>query len=227
LASHAHAAPGEGGHARNTGAYDDAGSPEEISRRKFMANATITISGLIGLGLAIPIVGSLIPDVGAGGATWTALDETGWKELQTATDKAVQISFNLSTKDAYLPTESTPESVWGIKVKDPAKFKAVRTDLFAPDGKPDVPYQIMTMGFVIFSPICPHLGCRYNYDATANKFACPCHGSQFDHDGAHIAGPAARGLDPLPLREQTGKAEIEWIRYKPTVPDRIVVSYSN
>jgi Rieske Fe-S protein len=80
---------------------------------------------------------------------------------------------------------------------------------------------------VIFSPICPHLGCRYNYDANANKFACPCHGSQFDNQGKHIAGPAARGLDPLPLRAQSGKAEIEWIRYQPTIPDRIVVSYSN
>ena len=225
MASHAHAAPGEGGHSRILSAYDE-GTPEEISRRKFMANATITIGGLIGLGLAIPIVGSLIPDVGAGGATWTALDEAGWKQLQTATDKAVQISFNLSTKDAYLPTENTPESVWGIKVNDPSKFKTDRADLF-PGGKDSLPYQIMTMGFVIFSPICPHLGCRYNYDASANKFACPCHGSQFDNLGNHIAGPAARGLDPLPLREQSGKAEIEWIRYKPTIPDRIVVSYSN
>jgi len=227
LASHAHASPGEGAHSRITGGYDDAGSPEEISRRKFMANATITIGGLIGLGLAIPIVGSLIPDVGAGGATWTPLDEAGWKELQTATDKAVHINFNLSTKDAYLPTENAPESVWGIKVKDPSKFKADRSDLYLPDGKDSLPYQIVTMGFVIFSPICPHLGCRYNYDSDANKFACPCHGSQFDNLGKHIAGPAARGLDPLPLREQSGKAQIEWIRYQPTVPDRIVVSYSN
>jgi Rieske Fe-S protein len=209
-------------------AYDDAGAaPEEISRRKFMANATITIGGLIGLGLAIPIVGALIPDVGAGGATWTALDETGWKQLQTATDKAVQISFNLSAKDAYLPTQSMQEYVWGIKVNDPSKFKADPPDLFGPGGKDTLPYQIVTMGFVMFSPICPHLGCHYNYDSSANKFACPCHGSQFDNEGKHIAGPAARGLDPLPLREQSGKAEIEWIRYKPTIPDRIVVSYSN
>lgn len=226
MASHAHASPQEGGHDRILSAYDDDATPEAISRRKFMANATITISGLIGLGLAIPIVGALIPDVGAGGATWTALDEAGWKDLQTATDKAVQINFNLSAKDAYLPTQSTPESVWGIKVNDPSKFRADRADLF-PAGKDSLPYQIVTMGFVIFSPICPHLGCRYNYDATANKFACPCHGSQFDNDGNHIAGPAARGLDPLPLREQSGKAEIEWIRYQPTIPDRIVVSYTS
>jgi len=224
LSTHAHAQPGESGHAAGRAEPQTA---EEITRRRFMANATITIGGVIGLVLAIPIVGSLIPDVGAGGATWTLLDAAGWKELQSATDKAVKIDFNLRTKDAYLPMQSVPESVWGIKVKDVAKFKAARTDLFTPAGKDELPYEIVTMGFVLFSPICPHLGCRYNYDSDSNKFLCPCHGSQFDELGAHIAGPAARGLDPLPLREQSGGAQVEWIRYKATIPDRIVVSYSS
>ena len=225
MASHAHA-PREGGHPGLLGSYHETDTHEEITRRTFMANATITISGLIGLGLAIPIVGALIPDVGGGGATWTPLDEAGWKELQTATDKAVKIDFNLKTKDAYLPEQSLPESVWGIKIKDVSKFAQARPDLF-PGGKDNLPYHVVNLGFVIFSPICPHLGCRYNYDSTANKFACPCHGSQFDEQGAHIAGPAARGLDPLPLREQSGLAQVEWIRYKPTIPDRIVVSYTS
>lgn len=207
--------------------YDDAQSAEEISRRTFMANATLTVGGLIGLALAIPIVGSLVPDVGAGGATWTPLDEAGWKQLQTATDKAVKIDFKLTTKDAYLPEQSMPESVWGVKVKNQAAFVKARPDLFTAAGKDTLPYSIVNLGFVLFSPICPHLGCRYNYDPSANKFACPCHGSQFTYDGTHIAGPAARGLDPLPLREQSGAAQVEWIRYKPTVPDRIVVSYSS
>jgi menaquinol-cytochrome c reductase iron-sulfur subunit len=225
LSTHAHA-PQEGGHPRILGAHDEPETHEEITRRKFMANATITIGGLIGLALAIPIVGALIPDVGGGGASWTALDEAGWKELQSATDKAIKIDFNLKTKDSYLPEQALPESVWGIKVKDPSKFEAARPDLF-PGGKDSLPYPVVNLGFVIFSPICPHLGCRYNYDADANKFACPCHGSQFNSQGAHIAGPAARGLDPLPLREQSGQAEIEWIRYKPTIPDRLVVSYTS
>lgn len=227
MASHAHASPQEGGHDRILSAYDDDATPEAISRRKFMANATIAISGLIGLGLAIPIVGSLIPDVGSGGATWTPLDAAGWKELQTATDKAVKIDIVLKSKDAYLPTQSSPQSVWGIKVKDPAKFQADRPDLFGPGGKDTLPYEIVNMGFVIFSPICPHLGCFYQYNMDANQFQCPCHGSVYDHDGAHLRGPAARGLDPLPLREQTGVAQIEWIRYAPTVPDRLVVSYTS
>lgn len=207
-------------------AYDDPGTHEEITRRTFMANATIAIGGLIGLGLAIPIVGSLIPDVGSGGATWTPLDEAGWKQLQSATDKAVKIDILLKSKDAYLPEESAPQSVWGIKVKDQAKFIAARPDLFK-NGKDTLPYPVVNLGFAIFSPICPHLGCFFQYNADANKFQCPCHGSQFDHDGGHIAGPAARGLDPLPLREQSGVAQIEWIRYQPTVPDRLVISYTS
>ncbi len=225
--SHAQAPPAQTGHPRIHSAYTEPESAEELTRRTFMANATLAIGGVIGLGLVIPILGSLIPDVGAGGASWTPLDAAGWDELQKATDKAVQININLRAKDAYLPMQAASESVWGVKVKDVSKFKATRTDLFTPAGKDELPYEIVTLGFVIFSPICPHLGCHYNYDATANKFACPCHGSQFDDAGAHIAGPAARGLDPLPLREQSGKAQVEWIRYKPTIPDRIVVSYTD
>ncbi len=189
-----------------------------------MANATLAIGGAISLVLAIPIVGSLIPDVGAGSGSWSPLDQTEWKQLQASTNTPVKIDFLLKSKDAYLPEQNLPEAVWGIKTS-PAKFMKERPNLYTPSGK--LPYEIVTMGFVIFSPICPHLGCRYNYDATAKIFACPCHGSQFDHDGKHIAGPAARGLDPLPLREQNGQAEVTWIRYQPTIPDRIVVSYSN
>jgi menaquinol-cytochrome c reductase iron-sulfur subunit len=226
LATHAQVPSGGASHPQALSAYDLPGTYEEISRRKFMANATLTISGLIGLGLAIPIVGSLVPDVGSDGATWTGLDEAGWNELQAATNTPVQIDIKLTTKDAYLPEQGAPESVYGIKVKDPSKFRMDRSDIFV-NGKDTLPYGVANLGFVIFSPICPHLGCRYQWKAELNRFACPCHGSQFDRDGAHIAGPAARGLDPLPLREQSGKAEVEWIRFQPTVPSRIVISYTS
>ena len=214
------------GHPPVHSAYDEPVSGEEMSRMKFMATATLAIGGLVTLGLGIPIVGSLLPPQGGGGASWTALDPKGWSDLQSATDKAVQITINLRGKDAYLPEQSESESVWGIKIKDISKFKTARPDLFT-NGKDTLPYPVVNLGFVLFSPICPHLGCHYQYNADANKFQCPCHGSQFDNEGAHIAGPADRGLDPLPLREQSGKAEVEWIRYQPTIPDRIVVSYTS
>ncbi len=86
-------------------------------------------------------------------------------------------------------------------------------------------YPVVNMGFVVFSPICPHLGCYYNWSDAQNRFMCPCHGSQYTLDGTHVAGPAPRGLDPLPLREQSGAAEVTWIIYQSNTPQRIVVSY--
>jgi Rieske Fe-S protein len=208
---------------RGASAYDDPGTPEEITRRTFMANATLTLSGIIGLGLAIPIVGSLLPKTGAGSGSWATLDEKGWQGLQAATDTPVKIDFTLTGKDAYLPEQQSPESVWGIK-PSLEKFKKLRPDIYE-NPKGAVPYPAVTMGFALLSPICPHLGCRFDWNDGAHKFLCPCHGSQFSNEGEHLAGPAARGLDPLPLREQSGKAEVTWIRYAPTIPDRIVVSY--
>ena len=190
-----------------------------------MANATTVVGGLIGLGLVIPIVGSLIPQAGKSAGTWSPLTADEVKSLQTATDKPVKLTFAMKTKDSYLPEEELQQYVWGIKVTDPSKFKAARADLF--DSKAaSVPYDVINMNFVIFSPICPHLGCQFQWSGDQNRFACPCHGSQFNLDGEHLAGPAPRGLDPLPFKEENGTAQVQWIRYKASVPDRIVISYT-
>jgi Rieske Fe-S protein len=214
----------KGSHGSFPSAYDDPGTPEEISRRTFMANAVTVMSGIIGVSLAIPIVGSLLPSKSGSDGNWSPLTASELDSLQKATSTPVKMSFTLKYKDGYLPEQSADEYVWGIKV-DQDKFVKARPDIFDAAGKADVDYPVVNMGFVIFSPICPHLGCRFLWDASGNKFACPCHGSQYDFDGAHIAGPAPRGLDPLPFQEKSGAAEVTWIEYKASVPQRIVVSY--
>jgi menaquinol-cytochrome c reductase iron-sulfur subunit len=197
----------------------------EVSRRTFMANATIAIGGIVGVVLAIPIVGSLLPPKNSATGSWAPLSAQELDALRKATEKPVKISFTLKYADGYLPEQAAQEYSWGIKV-DPAKFRAARPDIFdEPGGKPDVPYDVVTMGFVIFSPICPHLGCYYAWNDAQNRFMCPCHGSQYTFNGAHVAGPAPRGLDPLPLRERNGTAEVTWIVYQSNTPQRIVVSY--
>ncbi|MEO1621737.1 MAG: Rieske 2Fe-2S domain-containing protein [Cyanobacteria bacterium J06632_3] len=45
------------------------------------------------------------------------------------------------------------------------------------------------------SAVCTHLGCIVGWDADAREFACPCHGSRFDADGAVTRGPAGRSLE--------------------------------
>ncbi|MHB8145713.1 MAG: Rieske 2Fe-2S domain-containing protein, partial [Vulcanimicrobiaceae bacterium] len=207
-------------------AYDDPGTAEEMTRRTFMANATLAIGGVIGLGLAIPIVGSLLPSDATAAGNFSPLTAAELTQLQTATSKPVKLTFQLKAKDSYLPEQSSEEYVWGIKV-DPVKFEAKRPNLFKKGDPAGVGYEVVNLSFVILSPICPHLGCRFDWNVSANKFLCPCHGSQFNFDGEHLAGPAPRGLDPLPLREQSGVAEIMWVRYKSAVPDRIVISYQS
>ncbi|HUN29519.1 MAG TPA: ubiquinol-cytochrome c reductase iron-sulfur subunit [Alphaproteobacteria bacterium] len=209
-------------------AYDDPGTPEEISRRSFMANATLVIGGIVGLGLVIPIVGSLIPQGASSKGTWAPLTADEFKSLQEATNKPVKLDFALKSKDSYLPEQSSSEYVWGIKT-DKQKFESARTDLPTSGTLPysDGSYDVVNMNFVILSPICPHLGCRPVWNDQATRFQCPCHGSQFNFDGEHVAGPAPRGMDPLPLREQSGVAEIMWIRYESGVPNRVIISYQS
>jgi menaquinol-cytochrome c reductase iron-sulfur subunit len=208
------------GHAE---AYKDDGTPQEQSRRTFMVNAVVAMSGVIGLTIAVPVLGSLLPAADALSSNWSALTPDEFAALQKATEKPTKITFAVKTKDGYLPEADDEQFVWAIKTT-PEKFKAARPELF--EGADKLPYDAVTMGFVLFSPICPHLGCRYTWSDAANKFACPCHGSTYDSLGAHTAGPALRGLDPLPMREQSGKAEVTWIVYENNTPHHIILSYT-
>ncbi len=203
--------------------YEDDGTPEEQTRRKFMANSVVVLGGVIGLVLAVPLAASLIPGADAAKANASPLTDDEYKQLQTATDKPIKVTFLKKNKDGYLPESADEQFVWAVKT-DEAKLKAARPALFA--GEEKLPYPVINMGFVLFSPICPHLGCRFNWSEDLKKFACPCHGSQFTNLGEHTAGPALRGLDPLPLEEKSGKAEITWITYKNNEPGHIVLSYS-
>jgi menaquinol-cytochrome c reductase iron-sulfur subunit len=201
-------------------AYKDPGTPEEQSRRTFMVNAVLALGGVISLGLVIPLVDSLIPAADAVGNAWSPLTPDEWTALQKATDKPIKVSFTLHEVDGYLPPEDNEEFVWAIKMTD-ADFKAKRPELF--ESSATLPYPAVNLGFTIFSPICPHLGCRFSWVDAQSKFICPCHGSEFSNVGEHEAGPAPRGLDPLPLRETNGKAELTWIEYKQNTPDHIVL----
>ena len=50
-------------------------------------------------------------------------------------------------------------------------------------------------GFFALSAKCTHLGCTPRWQASENKFKCPCHGSGFFKTGLNFEGPAPRPLD--------------------------------
>ncbi|MCU0489563.1 MAG: Rieske 2Fe-2S domain-containing protein [Anaerolineales bacterium] len=55
-------------------------------------------------------------------------------------------------------------------------------------------------GVTAIYKVCTHLGCLYGWSDQADRFVCPCHGSQFTKDGKFIAGPAPRSLDRFPIQ---------------------------
>lgn len=42
--------------------------------------------------------------------------------------------------------------------------------------------------------VCTHLGCVVPWNASENKFICPCHGSQYNDQGKVVRGPAPLSL---------------------------------
>lgn len=60
------------------------------------------------------------------------------------------------------------------------------------------PYYILTKDggikdFAINS-VCTHLGCVVPWAPSANRFVCPCHGSNYDENGMVVRGPAPLSL---------------------------------
>ena len=83
----------------------------------------------------------------------------------------------------------------------PSKKIRVQLPDALPDGEPFVPagrsvavYRQAGQVYAI-STVCTHLGCIVK--ASATGFTCPCHGSEFEGDGAVRKGPAPRPLDWL------------------------------
>ncbi len=71
-------------------------------------------------------------------------------------------------------------------------------------------------GIRALSATCPHLGCGIQVRSDGVPgFGCPCHDSRFRPDGELEKGPAARGMDPLPVRVVNGRLQVQALRFAP------------
>lgn len=73
----------------------------------------------------------------------------------------------------------------------------------------------------VYSPMCTHLSCRYDWKDAESQFVCPCHASVFDQNGKVTAGPAPRPLDTLPCKIENGDLFVQWKTYKPGISKKI------
>lgn len=166
-------------------------SPEEgFKRREFMELSIAILATLSGLAIGLPLIGSLIRPALEKGKQHFA--RVGNVDtLKLGTPE--DLNFADLTEDAYIRSTDL-HSVWVIKNSD--------TNITA------------------YSPICPHLGCRYKWHADSDHFVCPCHGSVFDKDGKVLAGPAPRPLDTLPTKIEKGELYVEWEQFREGIPQK-------
>ena len=161
-----------------------------MNRRKFFRRATGSLSLLMAAVVGIPFLKNLFTVSSASG-------EGHFVEIASLDalplNEPKRIMFTEQMKDAFLVEKSTSD-VWVIKHSD--------TDVTA------------------FSPVCPHLGCSYEYHADTRQFICPCHSSVFSQEGKVLGGPAPRGLDTLPQKLENGKLFIQWKRFEAGIPEK-------
>ena len=51
----------------------------------------------------------------------------------------------------------------------------------------------------LLSAICPHMGCKVNWNGKDKTWDCPCHKSRFDKMGKVINGPANKDLPKVEI----------------------------
>jgi Rieske Fe-S protein len=169
-------------------------APQDVSRRGFLA----WIAGLLlsagVLFSAIPFLGTLLAKPSAG----TKEDYLGIGPVGALkAGEPVSLTFTEVQQEAYV-RQTVVRNVWAVK-----------------ETSGDV---------VVFSPVCPHLGCQYTWDAASRHFVCPCHASVWQIDGKRIGGPTPRNLDTLPSKVENGTLMVKWEQYKLATPEKTPIA---
>lgn len=144
-----------------------AGTPDvpNMGRRQFMNLLTFGTATGVALGALYPVVKFFIPPAAGGtGGGVIAKDEVG---------NDVIVSQFIAAHKA-----GDRALVQGLK-GDPTYMVITEDKSLASYG---------------LNAICTHLGCVVPWNASENKFICPCHGSQYNSEGKVVRGPAPLSL---------------------------------
>ena len=143
-------------------------SPSDVpsmGRRQFMNFLTFGTATGVALGALYPVANFFMP-LRAGGGTGgsTAKDELG----------------NDVTASGWLSTHPAGDRSLVQGLKGDPTYLIVDGDA--------------AIGNFGINAICTHLGCVVPWNSGANKYNCPCHGSQYDANGKVVRGPAPLSL---------------------------------
>ncbi len=155
-------------------------SNHDVSRRSFMVRTIIAIFAFIGASLGAALGGFGIIPA-------LKKSEPGWSDAGTVADLVAgqpqERRFSEIVKSGW-QSDKLDRTIWIVKKTDNS--------------------------VAAYSSSCTHLGCGYRWVVAQQRFACPCHGSFFDINGAVLAGPAPRPLDALPTRVENNRLLVRY-----------------
>lgn len=137
----------------------------DMGRRQFMNLLTFGAVTGTALGALYPVVKYFIPpSLGGAGGGVTAKDALG----------------NDIVVSQFLGSHKTGDRTLAQGLKGDPTYMVVEND--------------QTLANYGINAVCTHLGCVVPWNASENKFMCPCHGSQYDNTGKVVRGPAPLSL---------------------------------
>ena len=154
-------------------------TPEELSRRTFLARFSMAVGGIGALLVALPVVGFIL-------APFLQRRPEDWRGVGKVD------SFKIGETVAVKYQDASPLPWAGVTAKSAAWLR--REDAAT---------------FIAFSVNCTHLGCPVRWLADAELFMCPCHGGVYYKDGTVAAGPPPLPLRRYPVRVQNGEVQIQ------------------
>lgn len=143
------------------------GTPDvpDMGRRQFMNLLTFGAVTGTALGALYPVVKYFIPpSSGGSGGGVTAKDALG----------------NDIIVSSFLASHAAGERALAQGLKGDPTYVVIEGD-----------GEIANYGL---NAVCTHLGCVVPWNASENKFICPCHGSQYNSEGKVVRGPAPLSL---------------------------------
>ncbi len=169
--------------------YNISNRNSDMNRRLFFSKAAGILSFFGALLISIPFIGSLY--------------NSGHEKKKKQFIKIVNLDL--------LPLNEPQKITFSEPISDAYIFEIENRDIWV--------IKHSASSVTVFSPVCPHLGCSYNWNSEEKLFVCPCHSSIFSPDGKVVAGPSPRGLDPLPQKIVDRELYIEWERFEIGIPE--------
>ncbi|MBE3563714.1 MAG: ubiquinol-cytochrome c reductase iron-sulfur subunit [Hydrogenibacillus schlegelii] len=159
---------------------DVAGGREgEITRRQFLTYTLMGTGGFMASMLLVPPLRMAVDPLLKAGEEKPFVPVADANEI---TDQPKRFEFTLKINDAWVKNQATTYSAWVYK---------------------------QGAEIVALSPICKHLGCTVNWNASPehpNMFYCPCHGGLYTKDGINVPGTPPRApLDLYEVKVEGGK----------------------